>query len=236
MTKAAAARTSKKTAAAAKPEAVTEAQDPAIVTFHARIAQLKAHPKAKDGDIAAVLKGTGRFALTLDISKEFDKLGIDTGALFAPTAPVKSIKRAVQYVGAIAAKRYYDIDRTSAIIVLGAHQAGDYQLHTDALAYLATGKTMGKDAPDTRGVSRQTLARLIGAVGVNTVQTQLSRSVGKAGFMQILGMTYGEPGKQNRAITIHRDNALVKAFLSLIEGATQGQIDELVTGKVGGEA
>lgn len=164
------------------------------------------------------------------INAKIDALSLDVGAIFSPTINPKVTKRFVQFVGAVTHEDYSEIDRTTACILLGLHLAGDFPLTSGALWEIATGGSVKQEGmgEERRGVSVRTIKRMMGSVGVSTVGTQLSRSVGKNGFLQLVGATFGEPGKTNRPVTLNRAHPLVTSFLTMIEKGTEGQISEMV--------
>ncbi len=132
--------------------------------------------------------------------------------------------------GAIRHEQYGQIDRTTACVLLALHLAGDFPLTAGALWEIATGGKVKSEGmgENRRGVSVRTIRRMMGAVGVSTVGTQLSRSVGRNGFLQMSGATMGEPGKVNQAVTLNRAHPMVRAFVALIDKGTEGQIAEMV--------
>ena len=104
-------------------------------------------------------------------------------------------------------------------------------LTTDALHYLGAGIKEGKTSPETRGISRRTLSKLFGAVGLSTIPTQASRTVGKNGFLQLTGATVGEPGKQNQKVLLNPDHPMIRAFFECMNAATDSQIDAVTGAK-----
>lgn len=199
-------------------------------TFAQRVEALRAHRLAEtSADMQKVL-GDGRsvFAFTESVNAKIDALGIDTASIFAPDRNPKVIKRFIQFIHAINAGDYKSIDITTAVIIYSLHLAGDNPLTTDALHYLGAGIRDGKVSPETRGVNRTTVSKLFGAVGLSTVPTQASRTVGRNGFLQLAGATVGEPGKQNQKVSLVASHPLVVAFFECMNKATQGQIDDMV--------
>jgi hypothetical protein len=210
--------------------------------FAPRVAALKSNferLQAKNGesagaDLHAMLNDENSpFFFSEKINAQVDTWGIETGAIFSPTVNPKVTKRFIQFVGAVQRSEYKSIDRTTACILLGLHLAGDFALTSGALWELSTGGKVRAEGmgENRRGVSTRTIARLVGAVGVNTIGTQLSRSVGKNGFLQLAGATTGEPGKTNQSVTLNRTHPMVIAFIKMIEGATESQIDAMVKEK-----
>lgn len=172
------------------------------------------------------------FYFSEDVNAQIDAWGLNVDAVFSPSVNPKVTKRFIQFVSAVYRKSYGKIDRTTACILLGLHLAGDFPLTSGALWEIATGGKVKNEGmgEDRRGVSVQTIKRMMGAVGVSTVGTQLSRSVGKNGFLQLVGATAGEPGKVNQSVTLNRAHPMVTAFINMIDKGNEGQIDELVNG------
>lgn len=211
-------------------------------TFQTRTANLRANLarlQEKNGpeagaDLDKILNDErSAFFFSAAIDKQVNDWGIDASGIFSTTVNPKVTKRFVQFVGAVQRKDYSKIDRTTACILLGLHLAGDFPLTADALYEIGTGgkvKSEGMSA-DRRGVSVRYVSRLVGAVSPKTIDTQLSRSVGKNGFLQLAGATTGEPGKRNQSVTLNRAHPMVKAFIEMIDRATEGQIDEMIGDK-----
>lgn len=176
------------------------------------------------------VNGDGRsvFAFTESVNAKIDALGIDTSAIFAPDRNPKVIKRFIQFVHAINAKDYKSVDCTTATIIYALHLAGENPLTVDALHYIGAGLKSGKVSPETRGVSKTTCNKLFGRVGLSTIPTQASRTVGKNGFLQLAGATVGEPGKMNQNVRLNPSHPLIVAFFDVMNKATEGQIDEVV--------
>lgn len=205
-------------------------------TFAQRLSALKGHRLAATSDDMHKVLGGGRkascFEFTASINATIDAMGIDTASIFAPDRNPKVIKRFIQFVYGVNAGDFKAIDKTSAKILYAMKLAGEHALTNDALAYIVSGKlSTGKTAPESRGVSTRVVARLFGSVGQTTAPTQISRSVGDNGFMQLCGMTAAPTGKQNRAYVLNEGHALVKKFFATVEGATEGQLDTLTAGK-----
>lgn len=165
-----------------------------------------------------------------EINAQIDGLGLSVDSLFSTSCNPKATMRFVQFIGAVHHEQYAQIDRTTACVILALHLAGDFPLTTGALWEVATGGKVKSEGmgENRRGVSTRTVARLIGSVGVGTIETQLSRSVGKNGFLQAVGATTGEAGKQNRPVTMNRSHPLVQAFIALIDKGSDAQISEMI--------
>lgn len=201
-------------------------------TYIARIAALRAHRLASTSDDMLKVLGHGKkasvFEFTEAVNATIDAWGIDTSAIFATDRNPKCIKRFVQFVHGVNAKDYKSIDATTARILYAMKLAGDYSLTTDALALLCTGKVKPDAiAPETRGVSRRVLGKLFRSVGLTTAPTQISRSVGDNGFLQLAGATSAPKGKQNRPYVLNPEHAMVRAFFATVEGATDAQLEEM---------
>lgn len=203
-------------------------------SFVARIEALRAHRLAATSkDIGAVLSTAGNsvFQFTESVNAKIDALKIDTTSIFAVDRNPKVIKRFIQFIHAVNAKDYKQIDCTTATIVYALHIAGDNPLTVDALHYIGAGLKSGKVSPETRGVSRAACNKLFGRVGLSTIPTQASRTVGKNGFLQLIGATMGEPGKVNQAVRLNAAHPLIVAFFDCMNAATEGQLDEVVGAK-----
>lgn len=201
----------------------------------ARIATLKAHRlAATSDDMNAVLgnsKSASVFAFTPAVNDTIEAWGIDTASIFATDRNPKVIKRFIQFVHGVNAKDYKAIDKTTATIIYALHLTDGMPLTTDALQYLAAGLKTDRVSPETKGVSRMTLNKLFGSVGKNTIETQCSRTVGKNGFLQLMGATVGEPKKQNQRVTLTAKHPAIVAFFNTMNAATQGQIDTMIAPK-----
>lgn len=171
------------------------------------------------------------FEFTPAVNAQIDAWGVDTGAIFATDRNPKCIKRFVQFVHAVVSggdEGARNVDRTTAKILYAMKLAGDYSLTTDALAYIVSGK-IKPDAvsPETRGVSSRVVGKLFGSVGVTTAPTQISRSVGDNGFLQLAGATSAPRGKQNRAYALNPGHPMVCAFFAMVERLTDAQIERI---------
>lgn len=199
--------------------------------FATRTAQLKSHRlAATSADLNSILKvETSPFFFSQGVSDKIDELSIDTAQIFATDRNPKVIKRFIQLVSALRAKEYKNIDVTTATIIYALHLSGDNPLTIDALHYIGAGLASGKISPETRGVSRTTVNKIFGRVGLSTVPTQASRTVGKNGFLQLCGATTGEPGKRNQNVKLNPAHALIVEFFKVMNKATTGQVEEMVS-------
>lgn len=199
--------------------------------FATRTAQLKSHRlAATSADLNSILKvETSPFFFSQGVSDKIDELGIDTAQIFAIDRNPKVIKRFIQLVSALRAKEYKNIDVTTATIIYALHLSGENPLTIDALHYIGAGLASGKISPETRGVSRTTVNKIFGRVGLSTVPTQASRTVGKNGFLQLCGATTGEPGKRNQNVKLNPGHALIVEFFKVMNKATTGQVEDMVS-------
>jgi hypothetical protein len=187
---------------------------------------LAAHRAAASKDIEATLKDKGKFAFVESTFTGMQGFGVDFKVLFG--LPQKQVKRAIQMVNAITEKNYRNIDATSACGLYALHLSPDAALSYDTLHYAIGGVVRAEGASgDLKGVSRSRLARMFSKVGQNTVSTQKSRSWGDNGFCDALGMTSAAHRTQDRVVSLNREHPLVQAFVSLVDSATEQQIDEI---------
>lgn len=204
-----------------------------VSSFATRMGQLQNHRlAATSADLESILgkgkKGTASaFAFTEPVNAAIDRMGIDTTQIFAIDRNPKVIKRFIQFVHAINAKDYKQIDNTTATIIYALQLAGDNPLTIEALHYIGAGLKTGRISPETRGISKTTVNKLFGRVGLSTIPTQASRTVGKNGFLQLAGATVGEP-KQNQNVRLNKEHPLIVAFNMCMNAATESQIDEMV--------
>lgn len=206
----------------------------AVAANEARLQAQSPESKNAGADCAAMLAESGAFALSQNIADYWERNGIKALSVFRGDCNPKSQKRFVQMSAAIVEGNYRKIDKTSCLMVWGLHLSGAKGLTRDALAYLSTGFVKeGGMSPETRGVSRQRLSRLIGQVKQSTFQTQFSRSTGTNGFMHLTGATKGEPGKSNMGVTLNADHPLVRDFLNMMQRATDGQFEQVLSGGKG---
>jgi hypothetical protein len=201
-------------------------------TFLARVETLRAHRLASTSDDMHKVLGMGRkasvFEFTEAVNATIDAWGIDTAQIFATDRNPKCIKRFVQFVHGVNAKDFKAIDATTARILYAMKLAGDYSLTTDALAHICTGKLKpDATAPELRGVSRRVIGKLFRSVGLTTAPTQISRSVGDNGFLQLAGATDAPKGKQNRPYVLNPAHPMVTAFFATVEGGTDAQLETL---------
>jgi hypothetical protein len=203
------------------------------VSFAKTIATLKAHRlAATSADMNAVLggaKSASVFEYTESVHATIAAWGIDTAQIFAVDRNPKVIKRFIQFVHGVNAKDYKAIDSVTATIIYALHLTEGNPLTVDALQYLGAGLLAGRVSPETKGVNRSTVSRLFGSVGLSTIPTQTSRTVGKNGFLQLAGATIGEPGKHNQHVKLDSEHAMIKAFFATMNAATDAQVAE-VTG------
>lgn len=200
-----------------------------IAGMHSRLVA-KNGPDAGKDCLYMLGKGKGgennKYAFSQTTSDAFDHLGVDPARVFDPARNPKGAKRICQLVNAMVAGDYSRIDTTTAVVLYALQLTGENTLTTDALHYLAAGLKEGKTSPETRGINRSNMVRLFGRVGLSTVSTQVSRTVGKNGFLTLTGAVSGEPKTGVRLVPTH---PLVVEFMHMMNEATQGQIDALGT-------
>lgn len=178
-------------------------------------------------DVDAMLKDNGKFAFTEKVNAYIDGLGLDAqalGAIFAPGANPKVSKRFVQFASAMHSGLVTAADRTT-LWALAALLQGQ-TLQRDALHYLATGKVQSDGvSPETRGIARRKLEKVLGSVGHSAVETQLSRTLGKNGFLVQLGAVVKE-GARNASLTMNTEHPLVTRFVEVIAQSTDDQLKQ----------
>jgi hypothetical protein len=195
-------------------------------TYAEARAVLTAHRAAASKDIEAVLRDKGKFAFVESTFVAMKDYGIDFKTLFS--LPQKQVKRAIQMVNAITEKNYKNIDATTACGLYALHLSPEGALSYDSLHVLIAGYARVDGATgDTKGVSRARLAKMFARVGANTVSTQKSRTWGDNGFCDALGATAAKHKTHDRMVQLNREHPLVTAFVSLVESATMGQLEEI---------
>lgn len=201
-------------------------------SFDARLATLKAHRLAATSkDINAILGNTKKasvFEFTPVINAQIDAWGIDPSLIINSDRNPKVIKRFIQFIYAVQVADYKEVDRTTAICVYALQAAGGMPLTTDALTYLGAQLKKGAMSPETRGVSKTTLGKLFdGFTGLGSIRSQLSRTFGENGFMQLTGASIGEPGKVNQRVLINEKHPMVIAFFAMMNKATPEQLAQI---------
>lgn len=168
------------------------------------------------------------FALTESIVQAIAQYKIDTSGIYCKGAPMKAIKRFNQFMNAVICSNWAQFDKTSAIILLALDYANGKPLQNDALLYLGTGaqKNEGMSA-DTRGVARSVIREKLSQIDKGTMPTQISRSVGKSGFLSMCGAVHVTGKGKQAAYTINRDSLLVQKVLEMLGRATTGQIETM---------
>ena len=193
-------------------------------TYASVIAALRAHKASDTPDIVCVLKPTGKYAYTEQIHAFCVENDIDIMKMVS--LPQKQVKRFTQFVGAIVHRDMRNFDYTHARILIALKLSGDKTITTSAIAALAANKITPNT--DTRGITRSQVNTLFTfAHGLSTVKTKVSNSVGKNGFYQALGITQGEPGKQDRPITVNIEHPVVREFYKLLENTAESTLREI---------
>ena len=197
-----------------------------VSSFTTRFDQLANHRKAESDDMRAVLHPTkiSKFSFTESVNAKIDTLGIDTSVLF--DAPQKQIKRFIQFITALNKLEYRNIDRTTAITIYSLTLSGKYPLTTEALRYLGSGYAGEGQSPELRGASRTSIDKLIGSVHPTTLDTQISRTVGKNGFLRIIDAVGGDVCR-DKVVYLNNEHSLIVEFHRVMKLATSEQIASL---------
>lgn len=192
--------------------------------FALALATLEAHPARAKSDIAVCFKPSSKHYFDRKTYDAGIALGVDWSV--ALKLPQKQVKRLTQLVNAVSSGVVGMLDATHARALIAMRLAGSFNLTTDAVTALAAG--VYRDGINTRGVGvSQVRAMFARSHGLSTVQTKISNSLGANGLYQVTGMTYGQPGKQNREFALNEEHPMVVAFFDLINRATVGQIEAL---------
>lgn len=179
-------------------------------------------------DVEGMRNPRSAFFFSEHTAKYLAQTRTDIGLVFPVSGAVnpKAPKRFTQFVNALQVAEYKNIDLTTARALVALREAGG-TLHRDALFNLLTGKVKTEGvSPNTKGVGATRLDSLLGRVGKDSVETQLSRSFGANGFCRALGMV-SVSGAVNFSVTVNPENLFVKRFYSLIDSATAAQLEEL---------
>ena len=196
----------------------------AVLTYAQALDLLRTHKAAHTSDIKATLKH-GKYAYTELVHQFCADNSIDIVQIFA--LPQKQIKRFCQFLGALLHNEIKNFDYTHARILLAMREAGSYNLTRSAIAALAAGIIVPNT--NTRGITKAQINALFSMHHrMSTVETKVSNSTGKNGFYQMLGITYGKPGEQNREFTLNRNHVLTKLFFNVIDNARESQLREMV--------
>ena len=112
-------------------------------------------------------------------------------------------------------------DRTTLLATCGALVGAQSR---SAVHFAVSGKgdeNTSDCVPDTATVRK--LQKVFGLVGVSTVATQLSRSFGKNGFCNVLGIGHFEKGKDGAEprLTVTRGNVFVRELRKYAETASE---------------
>ena len=193
------------------------------MTFAAAQALMGAHPAVETPDMQAVIKGTGIYGYDEKTHEFALSLGLDVAAIL--TNKQKQVKRAVQLLNCIHSGLVSNLDYTHTRILLAMRAAGTYSLNTDAIAALAANKI--KPGIETRGVTRSQINHLFKfSHGESTVLSKVSNSVGKNGYMKVLGIVERK-GAKNAEIIFNPAHGVAAKFFAMIDQATDGQLQAL---------
>lgn len=185
---------------------------------------IEGHPARDTVDMKAVAnEQNGTFGYCEKTHNFAVSLGLDIAAIL--TNKQKQVKRAVQILNCTNAGLVTELDYTHTRILIAMRAAGSFNLHTDAIAALAANKL--KPGIETRGVTRGQVNHLFKlAHGESTVLSKVSNSVGKNGYMCVLGIVERK-GAKNAEIVFNPAHALAQAFFKMIDSATDGQLQAL---------
>lgn len=195
----------------------------APMSFASAQALMNAHPAADTPDMQAVIKGAGVYGYCEKTHNFALSLGLDVAAIL--TNKQKQVKRAVQLLNCIRDGLVSNLDYTHTRILLAMRAAGTYNLNTDAIAALAANKI--KPGIETRGVTRSQINHLFKfSHGESTVLSKVSNSVGKNGYMNVLGIVERK-GAKNAEIIFNPAHGVAAKFFAMIDSATDGQLQAL---------
>lgn len=193
------------------------------LSFAAAQALLNAHPAAETPDMQAVIKGTGVYGYDEKTHNFALSLGLDVAAILSNKQ--KQVKRAVQLLNCIRDGLVSNLDYTHTRILLAMRAAGTYSLNTDAIAALAANKI--KPGVETRGVTRSQINHLFKfSHGESTVLAKVSNSIGKNGYMNVLGIVERK-GAKHAEIIFNPLHGVAAEFFKMIDNATDGQLQAL---------
>ena len=192
---------------------------------------LSAHSKVAGGDISPMLnKEHSFFYVDAQTANAIATWGIESQArdCFATDRNPKVCKRFAQFVNAVNAKNFKNIDATT-IRGLYALRAAGGSLTRDALYNLLTGKVKVEGvSPETKGVGLRQLDALgLNRVGRGTAETQISRTFGANGFARFLGMVTSD-ARVNPVFTLDLSHPLTQEVFALVDNANAAQIAEMV--------
>ena len=193
------------------------------MTFEAAQALMNAHPAANTPDMQAVIRGAGIYGYDEKTHNFTLSLGLDVAAIL--TNKQKQVKRAVQLLNCIRGGLVSNLDYTHTRILLAMRAAGTYSLNTDAITSLAANKIM--PGVETRGVTRGQINHLFKmSHSIDTVKSKVSNSIGKNGYMNVLGIVERR-GAKNAEIIFNPAHGVAAKFFAMIDSATDGQLQAL---------
>ena len=194
-------------------------------SFADAIATLSAHYNVTSDDMQAILNPLNvNYGYTEHVhAKALELVGEALPGMLK--LPQKQIKRFVQMVNALTVGIPSQCDFTHARLLLSLRAAGEFALNRDAVHAL-TSNTISPDA-NTRGITRGAINQLFDLHhGASTVETKISNSAGKNGYMTVLGMVQSK-GARNAELTLNHEHPVTRAFFAMIDGATLGQLQAL---------
>jgi hypothetical protein len=141
----------------------------------------------------------------------------------------KAVMRAVQAVSFAVSGAAEDLDKVTAAVVAVVMLSADETITFESMRY-AAGQSGMIDPKSVQGVSRAKLARF-GLRGgtAKTIESKVSRSVGKRGFLQALGVTLKSDAHSFTLQPGARSSGFVLGFATQLQSMTEGGL-QLVYG------
>ena len=184
---------------------------------------IKSHPACETPDILTVLNPTSASFYDEKTHEFALSLGLDVAAIL--TNKQKQVKRATQMLNCIRGGLVTDLDYTHTRILLAMRAAGAFNLNTDAITSLAANKITPN--VETRGVTRGQINHLFKmSHSIDTVKSKVSNSIGKNGYMNVLGIVERK-GAKHAEIVFNPAHKFAQAFFKMIDSATDGQLQAL---------
>ncbi|UBM12785.1 hypothetical protein [Cupriavidus metallidurans] len=135
----------------------------------------------------------------------------------------KGVMRFMQACAFIASGDVKAYDRGTAVVMSVVALSEDKDISFASLQFVA-GKVT-EDAKLIGGVSKQRIVKHIGKVGtVKTIESKVSRTVGKGGFLSALGVTTKSSGHGFTLADSAKQNAFVIAYAQALNKMTDGAL------------
>lgn len=135
----------------------------------------------------------------------------------------KGVMRFLQACEFIASGDVKAYDRGTAVVMSVIALTQDKDISFASLQFVA-GKVT-EDAKLIGGVSKQRIAKHIGKVGtIKTIESKISRSVGKGGFLTALGITAKSSGHGFTVADNARQHAFTVAYAQALNKMTDGAL------------